>query len=114
MDSRAQGFLFETIALEYLQQQGLSFVGRNIAGRFGELDLVMKDQNQLVFVEVKYRKSLSYGGPLAAVTASKQQKLRLTATAYLQHHAPKAYARFDVIAISGVAPYQIEWLKNAF
>jgi putative endonuclease len=114
MDSSAQGFMFETLALQYLQAQGLTFVGRNIAGRFGELDLVMKDQAQLVFVEVKYRKSLAYGGPLAAVTASKQQKLRLTATAYLQQHAPKAYARFDVIAISGETPYHLEWLKNAF
>ena len=100
------------MAKEYLERQGLSFVGRNINGRFGELDLVMKDQAQLVFVEVKYRKSSAYGGPLAAVTASKQQKLRLTASAYLQQHAPKAYARFDVIAITGTAPYHPKWLKN--
>ncbi len=114
MNSTEQGFFFETLAKQYLEQQGLSFVGRNINGRFGELDLVMKDQAQLVFVEVKYRKSAAYGGPLAAITASKQQKLRLTASAYLQQHAPKAYARFDVIAITGTEPYQVEWLKNAF
>jgi len=114
VNSSAQGYYFETVAMEYLERQGLSFVGRNISGRFGELDLIMKDQAQLVFVEVKYRKSSAYGGPLAAVTASKQQKLRLTATAYLQQHAPKAYARFDVIAITGTEPYQVEWLKNAF
>ncbi len=114
MNSKSQGFYFETLAMEYLQQQGLKCVGRNISGRFGELDLVMQDQTQLVFVEVKYRKSAGYGGPLAAVTASKQQKLRLTALAYLQQHAPKAFARFDVIGITGEEPYQVQWLKNAF
>ncbi len=113
-DSTAQGHYFESLALQYLLEQGLAFIARNVSDKFGELDLVMKDQQQLVFVEVKYRKSAAYGGPLAAVTASKQQKLRLTATAYLQRHASKAFARFDVIAISGQAPYQIEWLKNAF
>jgi putative endonuclease len=114
MNSTSQGFLFETLALAYLERHGLLFVARNFSGRYGEIDLIMKDQTQLVFVEVKYRKSSNYGGPLAAITASKQQKLRLTATAYLQQHAPKAYARFDVIAISGDEPFHFEWLKNAF
>ncbi len=114
MNTSSQGFFFETLAMEYLQRQGLKLVGRNISGRFGELDLVMQDQTQLVFVEVKYRKNTGFGGPFAAVTASKQQKLRLTALAYLQQHAPKAFARFDVVGITGHEPYQVEWLKNAF
>ena len=60
MNSTEQGFFFETLAKQYLEQQGLSFVGRNINGRFGELDLIMKDQAQLVFVEVKARSAGRY------------------------------------------------------
>lgn len=108
------GFFFETLALEFLQQQGLQLHSRNVSCRFGELDLVLQQTGKWVFVEVKYRRSDAYGGAAAAVTPSKQQKLRQTAAWFLQQQHSQAGCRFDVVAISGDSPYQIEWIKNAF
>lgn len=113
-DSSEKGAYFETLALDYLQQQGLTLFARNVSCRFGELDLVCQQQKQWVFVEVKYRKNNSFGGAAAAVTLQKQQKLRQTAAWFLQQQRSQAACRFDVVAISGDSPYQIEWIKNAF
>ncbi|MCT6698376.1 YraN family protein [Rheinheimera sp. 4Y26] len=110
----SKGAFFEDLALNYLQQQGLTLLARNVSCRFGELDLVCQQQKQWVFVEVKYRQNNSFGGAAAAVTLSKQQKLRQTAAWFLQQQQKQADCRFDVVAISGDSPYQIEWIKNAF
>jgi putative endonuclease len=112
--SRDKGQFFETLAGQYLQQQGLQLVAQNVSCRFGELDLVMRQQDCLVFVEVKYRQSSAFGSAAAMVTTAKQQKLRATAHWYLQQQQWRGAARFDVLAIEGEAPYQFSWLKNAF
>jgi putative endonuclease len=109
-----RGFYFETLALEFLQQQGLKLHSRNVSCRFGELDLVLQQAGRWVFVEVKYRQSAAFGGAAAAVTADKQQKLRLTAAWFLQQQRSQADCRFDVVAISGESPFQINWITNAF
>lgn len=114
MDQQNAGYFFESLALDYLQQQGLQLVARNVSSRFGELDLVCKQGQQWVFVEVKYRRSMAFGGAAAAVTVAKQQKLRQTAAWYLQQQRSQAPCRFDVIAIVGDAPYQLDWIRNAF
>ena len=109
------GQLYEKLALAYLQQQGLQLVQQNFQCKAGEIDLVMRDHDCLVFVEVKYRASAAYGGALAAVTRSKQQKL-LRAVQYYQqlHRLTQQPCRIDVLAIEGQAPYQYNWLQNAF
>lgn len=112
--SRDTGQFFETLAAFYLQQQGLQLLAQNVSCRYGELDLVMRQQECLVFVEVKYRKSSGFGSAAAMVTAAKQHKLRATAHWYLQQQQWRGAARFDVLAIEGEAPYQFSWLKNAF
>lgn len=112
--SSDKGAYFETVALVYLQQQGLTLFARNVSCRFGELDLICQQQKQWVFVEVKYRQHNFFGGAAAAVTPQKQQKLRQTAAWFLQQQHSQAGCRFDVVAISGDSPYQIEWIKNAF
>ncbi|MBU2277429.1 MAG: YraN family protein [Gammaproteobacteria bacterium] len=108
------GYFFESLALEYLQEQGLKLHSRNVSCRFGELDLICQLAGQWVFVEVKYRRSNAYGGAAAAVTRDKQQKLRQTAAWFLQQQRSQAGCRFDVVAISGELPYQINWIINAF
>jgi len=110
-----QGERAEQWACDYLLQQGLALITKNYRCKAGEIDLVMKHQNSLVFIEVRYRKNQQFGGALASVTTAKQHKLRLTAEHYLQHKAVKSYSRFDVIAISGEqTPPLINWIQNAF
>jgi putative endonuclease len=112
--SRAKGQFFETLAGQYLQQQRLTLLAQNVSCRYGELDLVMRDGDCLVFVEVKYRQSSAFGSATSMVTLSKQQKLRSAASWYLQQQQWRGAARFDVLAIEGDAPYQFNWLKSAF
>jgi putative endonuclease len=81
------------------------------------LDIIMEDDNCIVFVEVRYRASNTYGGGLASVTRPKQQRTIRAASAYLGRHKNLAAwpCRFDVVAISGAksAPV-IRWVANAF
>lgn len=108
------GQQYEQLALQYLQQQGLVLVQQNYQCKAGEIDLVMRDAATLVFVEVKYRASSAFGGALAAVSYTKQQKLLRTSRWYLQQHRlSNTPCRLDVLAIEGSAPYQYQWLKNA-
>ncbi|WP_028116216.1 YraN family protein [Ferrimonas senticii] len=109
---RAKGQAYEQQARRFLERQQLRFIAANCQCRFGELDLVMQDQQHLVFVEVKYRQQQHFGGALAAITASKQRKLRQCAHWYLQQHGSlEQPCRFDVIAIEGD---NINWIQNAF
>ena len=118
--ARDRGRDAEQACCRYLQQQGLKLLARNYHGRRGELDLVMRDQNTVVFVEVRYRRSTAFGGALESVTPSKQHKLRLTAEQYLQQETKLANGRFDVVAMTGKVQnngterYTFEWIKNAF
>lgn len=105
----------EHLACKFLQQQGLQLIEKNYHCRQGEIDLVMQHGNSLVFIEVRQRSDAHFGGALASVTTKKQEKLRLTALHYLQHRAPNANARFDVVAIQGAdTQQQIEWIRDAF
>lgn len=109
-----RGRYFESLACQFLQQQGLQLLTQNFRCRLGEIDLIFRQGEQLIFVEVKYRQHDYFGGAAAAVTYQKQQKLTRTAHFYLQQQRSQAACRFDVIAISGDEPYTIEWIKNAF
>lgn len=105
----------EDLACEYLQKQGLSLVERNFRLRLGEVDLIMRDGDTLVFVEVKYRSSQVFGGALAAVTPKKQQKIRLVAEVYLQRFDEMPSVRFDVVGINPLGSgYRFKWVKGAF
>lgn len=107
----------EDLACQYLNQQGLHLLERNFNTRFGEIDLVMRDKDTTVFVEVRYRKRGDIVDPLSSIDSRKQQKLIRTAQHYLQRRNDFAIApaRFDVIAITeqGAQPI-IQWIKNAF
>ena len=117
MNARAAGDAFEQAALDHLQRAGLKLLARNFATRFGELDLVMRDADALVFVEVRYRRHRQFGGSAASVGAAKQERITRAAQAFLQAH-PKLSAlpcRFDVVAFDGEArTAQCDWMRAAF
>lgn len=113
--SRKQtGDAWELKARRWLEGKGLRFVAANVRGRGGEIDLIMKDGQTIVFVEVRFRQSSRFGGAAASVTLAKQQKLLQTAHLWLARHNGSfdtVDCRFDVVAFTGNA---IDWLKNAF
>ena len=102
----------ETEALEFLRGQGLDLVATNVRFRLGEIDLVMRDGDVLVFVEVRFRRSQDFGGALASVDARKQRRLSAAAGYYLMRVEPIPICRFDVIAIGPDG--QTQWIRNAF
>lgn len=102
----------EQLAHDYLVSQGLLSVARNFRCRYGELDLIMRDGQTLVIVEVRYRKNNVYGGALESITRTKQQRIIITTALYLSQYNIDCPVRFDVIAIT--ANNQLQWLQNAF
>lgn len=118
------GQLAESACCKYLQKQGLKLLSRNYRGKRGEIDIIMQDNDSLVFIEVRYRKNNLYGGPLASITPKKQKRILATAEQYLQQETNIKNGRIDVVAMSqkpqntsSNSPdkdYEFEWIKNAF
>ncbi len=113
----ATGKQAETSACKYLQTQGLTLVARNYLCKRGEIDLIMRDKNSTVFVEVRYRRNDRFGNGAESVDWRKQAKLLTTAEHYLQQHpkAAQSACRFDVVAITTENGQQtIDWIVDAF
>ena len=106
----------ENLALKYLRRAGLTLEQRNFNCRYGELDLVLRDEDVWVFVEVRYRKDQRYGGALESVDHHKQQKLRRAAEFFLiKHKLTDAPCRFDILCVAGsLSKPTFDWIKNAF
>lgn len=102
----------ERQARAYLERHGLRHLAHNVRCKRGELDLVMRDGDTLVFVEVRFRASQRFGGAAASVDAHKQARIATAAAYYLQRHAIELPCRFDVVAID--ADGQIDWIQHAF
>jgi len=114
---RSTGNTYEDRACRELQRHKLTLLMRNYSTRHGELDLVMRDGDTIVFVEVRYRRSASRGDAAASVTASKQAKLILAAQHWLAAHPQHARrsCRFDVVSYDGPADnVREEWMRDAF
>mgnify|MGYP001828689734 FL=1 len=115
--TRSRGAHGECLALDYLLTQGLQLVERNTHSPYGEIDIIMRDGEEWVFVEVRYRHTRDYGGGLESVTRSKRRKLINTAEHYMQGHHKTHFdaCRFDIIELGGNmnAP-DINWIKDAF
>jgi putative endonuclease len=107
------GSAAEDLAARYLEGRGLAIVERNWRCRGGEIDLVARDGQTLVFVEVRLRTSSAFGGAAASVDAHKQRRILLAARQYLAGRAD-APCRCDVVALDGLDPSRIEWIRNAF
>lgn len=107
----------EEKARRYLCKQGLKLVTRNFRSRYGEIDLIMRERDTLVFVEVRYRSNQTFGLAEETVDWRKQARLRATAEYYLQSEkvSRDQPCRFDVMAISGHdKKMTINWYTNAF
>lgn len=105
----------EDVACAYLQQKGYYILDRNWRSGRKELDIVALLQDEIVFVEVKARKTNHFGNPEEAVTPQKIRRTVAAADAYVRYYRYDFRIRFDIIAITGVAPnYKIEHIENAF
>jgi putative endonuclease len=106
----------EARAARYLRKQGYRILEVNYQNRLGEIDIIAREGDTLVFVEVKARRNPLLQTPKAAVTARKQRKIVQVAQAYLKagdHQRQRV--RFDVVAISAhVKPPQVELIRHAF
>jgi putative endonuclease len=102
----------EQLAARYLQRHGLTLVQSNYHCRFGEIDLILRDKETLVFTEVRQRSRSDFGGAAASIDARKQQRLILTAQHYLATLPRIPPCRFDAVLLD--ATENVEWVKNAF
>lgn len=106
----------EQRAERFLRERGLRTLARNYRRKCGEIDLVMRDRDTLIFVEVRLRTHLRCGTASESVTYSKQQRLIRTARWYLAEHRVNENfnCRFDVVAYDGSLEKSPEWIQNAF
>lgn len=114
-DRRARGAAVEAAARAHLRAAGLADIARNAQYRRGELDLVMRDGDSVVFVEVRYRRNSAYGGDAASVDWRKRRKLVSAAQLFLATHPALAQkpCRFDVVEAEGEPP-RLRWIRDAF
>ncbi|MFN7287740.1 MAG: YraN family protein, partial [Burkholderiales bacterium] len=109
-----QGLATEARVERWLAAHGLIPIDRNVRCRLGEIDLVMRDHEHWVFVEVRERRSARFGGAAASIDWRKQQRLVRTAQVYLQRRfGARAWppCRFDVVAVEEGRP---RWIRAAF
>jgi len=106
----------ESLAVKCLKKRGYEIICTNYRTRLGEIDIIAKEKDTIVFVEVKSRSTSRYGSAKQAVTAAKQRKISKTALLYLKStNQMNAKARFDVVSIHSADPKpDVEVIKNAF
>lgn len=112
----------ETLAANYLTAKGLKVKTRNYRSRWGEIDLIMTDGDELIFVEVRYRRNSDFGFAAETIDFRKQQRITRTALCYTQENklTNEHAMRFDIISLENrdkqidLNNAKIEWVKNAF
>ena len=111
--TQRNGDAAESIAFDFLVARGLQPVARNVSSKVGEIDLIMRDGDELVFVEVRARSSSDYGGAAASVGPVKQSRVRRAAQRWLLGRYGDRWpaCRFDVCALQG---REIDWIRGAF
>lgn len=117
--SKRKGLHYESMAKSYLEQKGLTLLKQNYHCRFGEIDLIMLQQNILCFIEVKYRKSMKYGGAISSIPPQKQKKIVKAAQCYIAEN--KRFSqhpmRFDALLVQQQDNRRdtcVNWIQNAF
>jgi putative endonuclease len=116
-DRQVDGDAAESAACAHLESAGCRLLARNARFRVGEIDLVMREGDVVVFVEVRLRRDDRFGGALASVDAGKRRRLARAARAWLAANPSLADApcRFDVVAVGGADGLAVrEWLRAAF
>ncbi|MFC4729327.1 YraN family protein [Coralloluteibacterium thermophilus] len=113
----SEGTRAEAAARRHLEAAGLRTLATNFGVRGGEIDLVMRDGDTVVFVEVRYRRGSAFGGAAASIDLRKRRRIALAARHFLaaDRRLAEAPCRFDVLALEGApdAP-QVRWLRDAF
>ncbi len=106
----------ESFAEKYLRKRGYKILERNYRTPIGEIDIVAKDGEYTVFIEVKTRQSLQYGAPIDAVDRRKRERIRRLALLYLKHKKiDDSPVRFDVVGLTvRNGNYEVELIKDAF
>jgi len=113
--SRASaGALAEAMAADFLSSRGLAILERNWRRRCGELDIIARDGNTLVFVEVRLRKRPDFGGAAESITVAKRARMIAAALHYLAGIAGPPPCRFDAILLDALDPARIDWRRNVF
>jgi putative endonuclease len=114
---RIFGDYWENVAFDFLKKKNLKKIERNYNCKLGEIDLIMTDNDILIFIEVKYRKNDDWVSAAESVTKSKQRKIIKTAQLFLlQNKKYKDWnCRFDVVSIQGTKQDpEIDWIEGAF
>lgn len=111
MNKRQIGAFYEDAACKYLEKQGVRILERNYRCKMGEIDIIGRQGECVIFFEVKYRKSEEFGHALAIVDYKKQKTICRCAAIYCMQHPYAATIRYDVI---GITDTQIDWIQNAF
>lgn len=107
-----KGSKAENLAIEYLKKSGYTIIEKNFHSRFGEIDIIAKDKDYYVFVEVRFRKNNSFGSPIETVNIFKKRKIYKASIDYVKRKKlENCNLRFDVVSIEGE---KINLLKNAF
>lgn len=112
-----EGRKWELTAESFLHDRGLETIQRNFRCRMGEIDLIMRDGETLVFAEVRYRADATHGSGAESVTLNKQRRIIMAAQIFLnsRKHHPAQQCRFDVISIGNQEGRTlINWIQNAF
>lgn len=106
----------EELALSYLKSKKYKIIEKNVRNRFGEIDIIAKDQGTLVFIEVKTRTSEAFGSPIQGINERKKERLRQLATRYIAENGLiEQEVRFDVLGILQTGKEtKIEHIPNAF
>ena len=99
MGNNLTGAWGEALAAEYLRNKRYTLLAAGYRSKFGEIDLIVKDKKYLVFVEVKLRKSATFAEAREFMDRRKQDRIRVTASIYLENHPTSLQPRFDVIEI---------------
>lgn len=107
-----RGAAAEALAADFLAARGLTIVARNYRCRGGEIDLIARDRETLVFVEVRLRSGGFFGGAGASITAIKRKRLERAAGHYLALIGREPPCRFDAILLDSLDSTRIEWVKG--
>ena len=116
INRRTQGKTGEDLAAQFLERNGLRILERNYRFERGEIDIIAEERDELIFVEVKARRSTGFGTPEDAVTEEKQEQVRAVADGYLfEHNIDNRPCRFDVVAIEFKnSKTEIRHIRDAF
>jgi len=112
MNKRLLGTKYEKKALDILKKHGYEELTRNYTSKIGEIDLIVKNEDTILFVEVKFRSGVNFGYGYEAVNKKKQKKIYLNALKFLQEYKQNDYKmRFDIISFH---KEEYNWIKNCF